>query len=78
MINGTEIYTGTLVKGKDKIYASWWFDNGKMRTIDQLRWWWNAARGDQGFYLVNVNARKSEDLKRITAALLPSPFAGNL
>jgi len=77
MINGTEIYTGTLVKGKDKIYASWWFDNGKMKTIDQFLWRWNAARGDQGFYLVNVNASKSEDLKRITATLLPSPFAGN-
>lgn len=77
MINGTEIYTGTLVKGKDKIYASWWFDNGKMKTIDQLQWRWNAARENQEFYLVNVNATKSEDLKRITAALLPSPFAGN-
>lgn len=77
MINGTEIYTGTLVKGKDKIYASWWFDNGNMKTINQLQWRWNAARGDQEFYLINVNATKSEDLKRITAALLPSPFAGN-
>ena len=77
MINGTEIYTGTLVKGKDKIYASWWFDNGKMKTIDQLQWRWNAARGNQEFYLVNVNAGKSQDLKRITAALLPSPFTGN-
>jgi exosortase N len=78
MINGTEIYMGTLVKGKDKLYASWWFGNGKMKTINQLQWRWTAARGDQEFYLINVNASKSEDLKRITAALLPSPFAGNL
>jgi exosortase N len=77
MINGTEIYTGTLVKGKDKIYASWWFDNGKMKTIDQFQWRWNAARENQDFYLINVNATKSEDLKRITETLLPSPFAGN-
>ena len=77
IIKGTEIYTGTLLKGNDKIYASWWFDNGNMKTINQLQWRWNAARGDQKFYLVNVNATKSEDLKRITAALLPSPFAGN-
>ncbi|AOM77901.1 exosortase N [Pedobacter steynii] len=78
IINGTEIYTGTLVKGKDKIYASWWFDNGKMKTINQFRWRWSAAKGSQIFYLVNVNTSKIEDLKRITATLLPSPFAGNL
>lgn len=77
IINGTEIYTGTLVKGKDKIYASWWFDNGNLKTINQFQWRWNAARGDKEFYLVNVNASKSEDLKRITETLLPSPFAGN-
>lgn len=77
IVNGTEIYTGTLVKGKDKIYASWWFDNGKMKTINQFRWRWNAIKGNQAFYLVNVNTIKREDLKRITAALLPSPFAGN-
>ncbi|SHF72164.1 exosortase N [Pedobacter caeni] len=78
IISGTEIYTGTLVKGKDKIYSSWWFDNGKMKTINQFQWRWNGAKGNQRFYLVNVNTTKKEDLKRITAALLPTPFARNL
>lgn len=78
IISGTEIYTGTLVKGKDKIYSSWWFDNGKIKTINQFQWRWNGVKENQGFYLVNVNTTKSEDLKRITAALLPAPFARNL
>ncbi|TDQ07646.1 exosortase N [Pedobacter metabolipauper] len=74
---GKEIYTGTLVKGTDKLYASWWFDNGKIKTIDQINWRWNSAKGSN-FYLINVTAAKKSDLKRITEELLPSPFAGNL
>lgn len=75
-VKGIEIYTGILVKGKDRIYTSWWFDNGKIKTIDQLSWRWNGIKSN--FYLVNVNASRLEDLNRITATLLPSPFASNL
>lgn len=78
VIMGKEIYSGTLVKGKDKIYASWWFDDGHTKTIDQLQWRWQAAQQGKQFYLVNVNTTKLSDLKRITETLLPSPFAGNL
>jgi exosortase N len=70
----TEIYTGILEKGKDKIYSAWWFDNGKIRTIDQFNWRWRAARGEGNFYLVNANAKDAVTLKRITASLL----SGNL
>ncbi|WP_169304360.1 exosortase N [Pedobacter frigoris] len=76
-IKGIEIYTGILAKGKDRIYASWWFDNGKIKTVSQFSWRWNGVKSNN-FYLVNVNASRPEDLKRITATLLPSPFAGNL
>lgn len=77
-IKGKEIYTGILVKGKEKIYASWWFDNGHIKTIDQFSWRWQGVKGNNNFYLINVNAARQEDLRRITAELLPLQFAGKL
>ena len=74
--SGVEIYTGMLVKGKDKLYTSWWFDDGQTKTIDQYSWRWKGAMGKK-FYLINVASSKQADLKRITNGLLPSPFAGN-
>ncbi|MBK0380706.1 exosortase N [Mucilaginibacter segetis] len=55
-VAGFNIYMATLQKQKDKIYAAWWFDNGKLKTVDQLTWRWDAAKGKSRFYLVNVNA----------------------
>ena len=77
LVKGTEIYMGTLEKGKEKIYAAWWFDNGVLKTTNQWNWRWQSAIKRESFYLVNVNAVKEEDLLRITEQLLPSPLAGN-
>ncbi len=77
MVKGTEIYMGTLEKGKEKIYAAWWFDNGILKTTNQWNWRWQSALNRKPFYLVNVNAVREEDLFRITGQLLPSPLAGN-
>jgi exosortase N len=74
--NGIEIYTGTLLKGKEKLYTSWWFDDGKTKTIDQWNWRWKGATGKR-FYLMNVSSPTYAQLKRTTNELLPSPFAGN-
>ncbi|WP_448701839.1 exosortase N [Mucilaginibacter sp. AW1-3] len=69
-INGTLVYTGTLKKGADKIYAAWWFDNGTLQTSDQLKWRWAAAQGQPQFYLVNVNAATPQLLKSKATQLL--------
>ncbi len=53
IIKGKEVYTGTLIKGKDKIYSAWWFDNGSIKTINQFTWRWHAAKGEGNFYLIN-------------------------
>lgn len=76
-INGTEIYTGILTKGADKIYSSWWFDNGITKTVSPLQWRWEGAKSNN-FYLINVNTTKQSDLRKITMRFLPSPFARNL
>jgi exosortase N len=62
-IHGTEIYTGILQKGSDRIYSAWWFDNGSHRTTDQWDWRWRMLRGEKGFCLVNVNVNREEELK---------------
>jgi exosortase N len=69
-IGGQEIYTALLQKEKDKIYAAWWFDNGAIKTVDQLAWRWQAARSGDNFYLVNVNAMNRIDLEKQVAELL--------
>lgn len=61
--NGFELYTAVLEKGKDKIYAAWWFDNGTTRTTDQITWRWKGLKGEPRFYLVNVNASSQKTLK---------------
>lgn len=55
-ISGQQVYAATLEKGTDKLYTAWWFDNGALKTTDQLLWRWKAAKGASQFYLVNVNA----------------------
>ncbi|MDN3579517.1 exosortase N [Mucilaginibacter flavus] len=69
VVNGREIYSGVLTKGRDKIYSAWWFDNGKMQTVSQFKWRWEAAKGGKVFYLVNVNAVSEAGLKEVIDSL---------
>lgn len=61
-IEGREIFTGTLQKGNDKIYAAWWFDSGTSQTANQLSWRWKAFKGEK-FNLVNVNSASEKVLE---------------
>ncbi len=69
VVNGREIYSGVLTKGRDKIYSAWWFDNGKMQTVSQFKWRWAAARGGRAFYLINVNAASEAGLREVIDSL---------
>jgi exosortase N len=66
VMDGKEVFTGTLKKGSDVIYAAWWFDNGSYQTVDQFDWRRRALCGER-FCLVNVNStsinRLSEEIK---------------
>ncbi|RKR82428.1 exosortase N [Mucilaginibacter gracilis] len=73
-ISGHNIYTATLQKGPYKIFAAWWFDNGKTQTINQLTWRCKAAHGDGSFYLINVNAATAQSLNNKVTALFAKPF----
>lgn len=65
-----EVYTAVLEKNNDRIYAAWWFDNGQLKTIDQIEWRWDAAKGNGPFYLVNVNTADRKSLQKQVSALL--------
>ena len=69
-IGNSDIYTALLVKGKDRIYAAWWFDNGVTSTVDQLVWRWKDAMGQPPFYLINVNAMNQKKLREQVTTLL--------
>jgi exosortase N len=68
-IAGREVYSGILTKGADKIYSAWWFDNGSLKTINQFKWRWEAAKGSKPFYLVNVNATSEDGLLKAVEGL---------
>lgn len=69
-IKDKTIYTGLLSKGKDKIYTAWWFDDGKLKTINQFEWRWKALTRNQKFNLINVNATSTESLNHIIIEML--------
>ncbi|AMR34031.1 hypothetical protein A0256_22580 [Mucilaginibacter sp. PAMC 26640] len=69
-VAGYDIYTAILTKKQDKIYAAWWFDNGKVKTVNQFSWRWIAARNEGQFYLVNVNAASPEELHKKSVEML--------
>ncbi|TFF37124.1 exosortase N [Mucilaginibacter psychrotolerans] len=62
--SGHDIYTATLVKNQDRIYAAWWFDDGRLKTVNQFAWRWAAAKNQRQFYLVNINASTPQKLRQ--------------
>lgn len=70
LVAGVEVYTAVLQKGKDQLYAAWWFDNGTIKTTNQFTWRWHAAKGESQFYLVNINAANPEILREKAAVLI--------
>ncbi len=73
-LNNIEIFTGTMEKGKDKIYTAWWFDNGSLKTISQFDWRLEAIKSDTEFCLVNISAGTKDELINETKKLLKQSF----
>jgi exosortase N len=62
--NGIPLFTGLLIKGNEKLYTAWWYDNGSTTTINQWSWRWQMFRGHQSFSIINVTAASMETLKQ--------------
>ena len=73
-IKGTQVFTGHLVKAGSQLYTAWWYDNGKVKTIDQFDWRMRMLKGEGDFCLVNVTTEDEATLY----AKLESIFEDNL
>ena len=69
IIQGTAVYTAVLIKGDEKLYTAWWYDNKKNRTISQLSWRWDAFIGGSNYSLINVTCLTYRDLYEKTTEL---------
>jgi len=58
-----EVFTATLVNGSDRLYTSWWYDNGEEITADAWEWRIKAIQGSKPFYLVNVSSTSESELE---------------
>lgn len=61
-IGETEVYSGELQQGKNKLYTVWWFDNGFNQTTGQLNWRWRMLKGENKFAIINISAATKEEL----------------
>ena len=62
VVDSHKIYTGILIKGKDRLKTAWWFSNGKVQTTSQLEWRWASFLGNSSCKLINVTAENERDL----------------
>ncbi len=62
MQNGHLIYTGELVKGKDKLYTAWWYQDGNSITNSEWSWRTKSVLDAKAFSLININADTKSDL----------------
>ncbi len=73
-VSGSDVYTATLVKGKDRIYSAWWFQNNQLKTINQFKWRWQSAINGHISYLVNANTTDQKSLKYIVSQIHKKTF----
>lgn len=69
-LNQYKIYTARLVNKQDTLYTAWWYDNGKDKTISQMRWRSESAKGAEAYRLVNVAALDKAVLEEMCGELL--------
>jgi exosortase N len=61
-VDGQMVYTSCLEKGSDRLYTTWWYDNGNLQTISQFTWRWDSFRNNRPWALVNVTADSKPEL----------------
>ncbi len=54
--NGYLIYTGELIKGEDKIYTAWWYQDGPSITNSEWSWRTSSVLDSKSYALININA----------------------
>lgn len=60
--NGMSIYTGELIKGQDKLYTAWWYQDGDAITNSEWTWRSKGLLDSKAYAMVNVNADSKANL----------------
>ncbi len=69
------IFTGVLLKGKDKLYTAWWYDNGQDRTTNNMAWRWKVLKGSPQFAIINVTtSNQASLLQRVNEIMSNNTF----
>ena len=71
---GFIIYWACLQKEQDRLYTSWWFENGTDKTIDPIHWRLENLKTGKAFELVNITAGNEQDLFKLTESFLRGGF----
>jgi exosortase N len=69
-VENQTIYTGILQKDSLFLQTAWWYDNGLDKTIHQSRWRLQAARGQEGYRLMNITTKDTTLLRKQCAYFL--------
>lgn len=70
MQKGHLIYTGELVKGQDKLYTAWWYQDGSSITNSEWAWRTKSVLDAKAFSLININADTKSELAQAVGAYL--------
>jgi exosortase N len=62
--NGYSIYTGELIKGSDKIYTAWWYQDELTITNSEWAWRTKSVLNSKAFSLININADTKSSLNQ--------------
>ncbi|MEM1320317.1 MAG: exosortase N [Bacteroidota bacterium] len=66
---GGEVYKGELVKGEERIYSAWWYDDGEAQTVEEWDWRWNSWWRGRSYYLINVNTAEESCLEELVVRM---------
>ncbi len=69
-IEGMDVYYAVLNQGEDKLYTTWWYDSGSVKTAYQLQWRIRNMLKREKFSLVNVISHDEQILLKKTKELL--------
>jgi exosortase N len=68
-IGEREFYSGELQKEGATLYTAWWYNNGKINTVNQWDWRSRMFKGEARFCLVNVTAKDEGNLTQSLHAI---------
>jgi exosortase N len=68
-VDGSMVYSAILKNDRDQLYTSWWYDNGRQRTLHQMDWRLDVLKGAPDYSVVNVTAASREELYKQVKAV---------